>query len=90
MAGSRIKSTQYQTWKQSSATYMGPPTVANLISQIICYQNEFEEEAKDIYKINTTKGLFKMCRPPQGLRNKLFFNLPDLNPNQHTEKSKVL
>ena len=33
------------------------------------YQIEFDEEAKDIRTINTSQGLFKMCRLPQGLKN---------------------
>ena len=33
------------------------------------YQIELDEEAKDIYTINTSQGLFKMCRLPQGLKN---------------------
>ena len=33
------------------------------------YQNELEDEAKYICKINTSQGLFKMCRLPQGLKN---------------------
>ena len=33
------------------------------------YQIELDEEAKDICTINTSQGLFKMCRLPQGLKN---------------------
>ena len=33
------------------------------------YQIELDDEAKDICTINTTQGLFKMCRLPQGLKN---------------------
>ena len=33
------------------------------------YQIEIDEEAKDIRTINTSQGLFKMCRPHQGLKN---------------------
>ena len=33
------------------------------------YQFELEEEAKDICTINTSQGLFKMCRLPQILKN---------------------
>ena len=33
------------------------------------YQIELDEEAKDICTINTSQGLFKMCRIPQGLKN---------------------
>ena len=33
------------------------------------YQNEFDEEAKDICRINTCHGLFKMCLLAQGLKN---------------------
>ena len=33
------------------------------------YQIHLDEEAKDICTINTSQGLFKMCRLPQGLRN---------------------
>ena len=33
-----------------------------------CYQIELDEEAKDIYTINTSQGLFKMCRLPQELK----------------------
>ena len=33
------------------------------------YQIELNEEAKDIYTINTSQGLFKMCRLLQGLKN---------------------
>ena len=33
------------------------------------YQIELDEEAKDVCTINTSQGLFKMCRPPQGLKN---------------------
>ena len=33
------------------------------------YQIELDKEAKDICTINTSLGLFKMCRLPQGLKN---------------------
>ena len=33
------------------------------------YQIELDDEAKDICTINTSQGLFKMCRLPQGLKN---------------------
>ena len=33
------------------------------------YQIDLDEEAKDICTINTSQGLFKMCRLPQGLKN---------------------
>ena len=33
------------------------------------YQIQLDEEAKDICTINTSQGLLKMCRPPQGLKN---------------------
>ena len=33
------------------------------------YQTELDVEAKDICTINTSQGLFKMCRLPQGLKN---------------------
>ena len=33
------------------------------------YQIELDEEAKDICTMNTSQGLFKMCRLPQGLKN---------------------
>ena len=33
------------------------------------YQIELDEEAKEICAINTSQGLFKMCRLPQGLKN---------------------
>ena len=33
------------------------------------YQIELDEEANDICTINTSQGLFKMCRIPQGLKN---------------------
>ena len=33
------------------------------------YQIELDEEAKDICTINTSQGLFKMCRLPQWLKN---------------------
>ena len=33
------------------------------------YRIELEEEANDICTINTSQGLFKMCRLPQGLKN---------------------
>ena len=33
------------------------------------YQIELDEEAKDKCTINTSQGLFKMCRLPQGLKN---------------------
>ena len=33
------------------------------------YQNELDEEAKDICTTNTSQGLFKMCRLPQVLKN---------------------
>ena len=32
------------------------------------YQTELDDEAKDICTINTSQGLFKMCRLPQGLK----------------------
>ena len=37
------------------------------------YKIEHDEEAKDICKINTSQGLFKMCRLPQGLKNSSSF-----------------
>ena len=33
------------------------------------YQIELYEDAKEIFTINTSQGLFKMCRLPQGLKN---------------------
>ena len=33
------------------------------------YQMELNEDAKEICTINTSQGLFKMCRLPQGLKN---------------------
>ena len=33
------------------------------------YQIELYEQEKDIFTINTSRGLFKMCRLPQGLKN---------------------
>ena len=33
------------------------------------YQIELDEDAKEICTINTSQGLFKMCRFPQGLQN---------------------
>ena len=33
------------------------------------YQTELDKEAKDIFPINTSQGLFRMCRLPQGLKN---------------------
>ena len=35
----------------------------------VYYQIEIDEEAKNICTINTSPGLFKMCRLPQGLGN---------------------
>ena len=37
------------------------------------YQSELDEEAKDICTINTSQGLFKMCRLPQGFKNSSTF-----------------
>ena len=33
------------------------------------YQTELDEEARDICTMNTSQGLFKTCRLPQGLKN---------------------
>ena len=33
------------------------------------YQIDLDEDAKEICTINTSQGLFKMCRLPQGLKN---------------------
>ena len=33
------------------------------------YQLELDEDAKEICTINTSQGLFKMCRLPQGPKN---------------------
>ena len=33
------------------------------------YQIEFDEKTKDICRNNTSQGLFKMCRQPEGLKN---------------------
>ena len=33
------------------------------------YQTQLDEDAKEICTINTSQGLFKMCRLPQGLKN---------------------
>ena len=33
------------------------------------YQTEVDEDTKDICTINTSQGLFKRCRLPQGLKN---------------------
>ena len=33
------------------------------------FQTEFDEKTKVICTINTSRGLFKMCRLPQGLKN---------------------
>ena len=46
------------------ASYFGKIDLSNAY-----YQSELDEEAKDICTINTYQGLFKMCRPPQGLTN---------------------
>ena len=70
MARSWMRTTQYQTWRRSSTTYMGLHTLAKLTSlSEVYYQIELDEEAKDICTINTSQGLFKMCRLPQGLKN---------------------
>ena len=46
------------------------------------YQIEFDQEATDIRSINTSQGLFKMCRLPQGLKNSssIFQNFTESTP----------
>ena len=46
------------------ASYFGKIDLSNAY-----YQIKLDEEANDICTINTSQGLFKMCRLPQGLRN---------------------
>ena len=46
------------------ASYLGKIDLSDAYFQI-----EHDEEAKDICIINTSQGLFKMCRLPQGLKN---------------------
>ena len=48
----------------STASYFGKIDLSDAY-----YQIELDEEAKDIFTINTSQGLFKMCRLPQGLKN---------------------
>ena len=52
------------------------------------YQIELDEKAKDICTINTSQGLFKMCRLPQGL--KISSSIFRIASNQHSKESKVL
>ena len=46
------------------ATYFGEIDLSDAY-----YQIELDEDAKEICKINTSQGLFKMCRLPEGLKN---------------------
>ena len=50
------------------ASYFGKIDLSDAYHQI-----ELDEEAKDICTINTSQGLFKMCRLPQGLKNSSSF-----------------
>ena len=77
------------------ASYFGIIDLSDAYHQI-----ELDEEAKDICTVNTSQGLFKMCRLPQGLKNSSstfsnqhFFNLLEsirIASNQHSKESKVL
>ena len=66
-----MRTTQYQTWRWSSTTSMGPHTLATDTLDVsdAYYQIEPDKEAKDKCTINTSQGLFKMCRLPQGFKN---------------------
>ena len=63
-----MRTTQYQTWRQSFATHVGPHTLAKLTSQMPTIKWNMTERQK-ICTISTSPGLFKMCRLPQGLKN---------------------
>ena len=54
--------------EKSSTTYMGPRILAKFTSQMPTSKIELDEVAKDIFAINTSQGLLKMCRLPQGLK----------------------
>ena len=43
------------------------------------YQIELDEDAKEICTINTSQGLFKMCRQASSGPKELFINLPELH-----------
>ena len=63
-----MRTTQYQTWRRSSTTYMGPHTLAKLTSQMPTIKLNFTKKQK-IYAQSTHLRDFKMCRLPQGLKN---------------------
>ena len=48
---------------------MGRPTLSKLDLSGGCYPMELDEGAKDIWTINTSQRLFKICRLHQGLKN---------------------
>ena len=54
------------------------------------YQIELDEEANDICTINTSQGLFKMCRLPRGLKNSssIFQNCINFKGGKGTRSQK--
>ena len=65
------------------ASYFGKIDLSDAYHQI-----EIDGEAKDICTINTSQGLFKMCRLHQGLKTLL--KSSRIASNQHSKESKVL
>ena len=63
-----MRNIQYQTWRRSSTTQMGPHTLAKLTSQTPTIELNLTNRQK-IYAQSTHLGLFKMCRIPQGSKN---------------------
>ena len=60
---------QYQTWRRSSTTYMGPHIWAKKDLSESYYQIELDEGEKDIHNQHISEGVFKMFRLPHGLKN---------------------
>ena len=58
--------------ERSSTTYMGPHTFGKIVLSGAYYRIEQDKEVKYICTINTSQGLFKMCRLPQGYSSSIF------------------
>ena len=69
MASSGIKDYPISDVETTFHNLYGAPYFGKIDLSDAYYQTEHDEEAKDICKISTSQGLFKMCPLPQGLKN---------------------
>ena len=68
-----MKKHYFMSWKDTQRFYLSSSGYSKFYSKIhlssACYQILLDDAAQEICVINTTLGLFKVLRLPQGLRN---------------------